>query len=49
MAASWGALSAAYDPDQRQEFIRRYGPIKTKEQNRYAQMAERLGLHGPLS
>jgi len=49
MAAIWGALSAASDADQRQELIRRYGPALTKALNRYAHMAEGLGLKGPFS
>jgi hypothetical protein len=49
MAAIWGALSAACDADGRQELIRRYGPALTKAMNRYAHMAEKLGLQGPYS
>jgi hypothetical protein len=50
MAAIWGALSTACDAeDQRQELIRRYGPALTKAMNRYAHMAEKLGLQGPFT
>ena len=49
MAAIWGALSAAYDAGQREELIRRYGAALTKAMNRYAHMAETLGLQGPFS
>jgi hypothetical protein len=49
MAALWGALSAACDGDPRRELIRRYGSTLTKALNRYAHMAEKLGMQGPYS
>jgi hypothetical protein len=49
MAAIWGALSAALTAEQRQELIRRHGPMLTKSVNRYVQLSEKLGLQGPFS
>lgn len=47
MAAIWGALSVADDPDRRRDLIDRYGARLVKHVNQYAVLMDKVGLRGP--
>lgn len=49
VAAIWGALASASDPERRSELVERHGTRLVLAHNRYAALMRKLGLEGPYS